>query len=114
MDRATAQLVLSILNVAITWISWGVAPGYINIAPLGLFGISWGVAPGYINIAPLGLFGSYLSYERFLKKSFSGKSFAPRNFCLKICSLLEYKARLTHYNYSQQLWSVSVELPVQS
>jgi hypothetical protein len=25
-----------ILNVGITWISWGVAPGYINIAPLGL------------------------------------------------------------------------------
>jgi len=39
-----------ILNVAITWISWGAAPGYINIAPLGLF-------------------GSYLSYEMFLKKS---------------------------------------------
>ncbi|OQY51622.1 MAG: hypothetical protein DRR08_05340 [Candidatus Parabeggiatoa sp. nov. 2] len=52
------------------WGSWGVAPGYINIAPLGLtrepgalpqailisprWG-SWGVAPGYINIAPLGL-----------------------------------------------------------
>jgi hypothetical protein len=33
-------------------ISWGVAPGYINLAPLG---ISWGVAPGYINLAPLGL-----------------------------------------------------------
>ncbi|OQY52540.1 MAG: hypothetical protein DRR08_21705 [Candidatus Parabeggiatoa sp. nov. 2] len=31
--------------------------------------ISWGVAPGYINLAPLGLEGSYLSYERFLKKS---------------------------------------------
>jgi hypothetical protein len=44
-----------ILNVAITWISWGVAPGYINLAPLGLFGISWGVAPGYINLAPLGI-----------------------------------------------------------
>jgi hypothetical protein len=26
------------LNAAITWISWGVAPGYINIAPLGLEG----------------------------------------------------------------------------
>ncbi|OQY43655.1 MAG: hypothetical protein B6247_31355 [Candidatus Parabeggiatoa sp. nov. 2] len=35
------------------WISWGAAPGYINVAPLGL--ISWGVAPGYINVAPLGL-----------------------------------------------------------
>jgi hypothetical protein len=23
--------------MAITWISWGVAPGYINFAPLGLF-----------------------------------------------------------------------------
>jgi hypothetical protein len=26
-----------ILNVGITWISSGVAPGYINISPLGLF-----------------------------------------------------------------------------
>jgi len=32
--------------------AWGVAPGYINVAPLGL---AWGVAPGYINVAPLGL-----------------------------------------------------------
>jgi hypothetical protein len=47
--RYTTNL-FDILNVAITWISWGAAPGYINIAPLGLF-------------------GSYLSYERFLKKS---------------------------------------------
>jgi hypothetical protein len=39
-----------ILNAVITWISWGVAPGYINIAPLGLR-------------------DSYLSYERVLKKS---------------------------------------------
>ncbi|OQY55183.1 MAG: hypothetical protein DRR08_12700 [Candidatus Parabeggiatoa sp. nov. 2] len=54
--------------MGITWISWGVAPGYINIAPLGPsrgvapgyinlapLGLSWGGAPGYINIAPLGL-----------------------------------------------------------
>jgi hypothetical protein len=26
------------LNMAITWISWGAAPGYINTAPLGLKG----------------------------------------------------------------------------
>jgi hypothetical protein len=26
-----------ILNMVITWISWGAAPGYIKIAPLGLF-----------------------------------------------------------------------------
>jgi hypothetical protein len=26
----------SILNMGITWISWGAAPGYINIAPKGL------------------------------------------------------------------------------
>jgi hypothetical protein len=62
--------------VAITWISWGAAPGYINIAPLGLE-ISWGAAPGYINIAPLGLESSYLSYFGFSKK-------------IPICSLLEY------------------------
>ncbi len=30
--------------------------------------ISWGVAPGYINLAPLGLFGSHLSYFCFSKK----------------------------------------------
>jgi hypothetical protein len=36
----------------------GVAPGFINIAPLGL--LARGGAPGYINIAPLGLKpGSY-------------------------------------------------------
>jgi hypothetical protein len=29
--------------------------------------ISWGVAPGYINAAPLGLDGSYLSYFGFSK-----------------------------------------------
>ncbi len=39
---------IAILNVAITWISWGAAPGYINIAPLGLE-------------------GSYLSYFCFSK-----------------------------------------------
>jgi hypothetical protein len=38
---------LKIINI-----SRGVAPGYINISPLGL---ARGVAPGYINIAPLGL-----------------------------------------------------------
>jgi hypothetical protein len=27
-----------ILNVGITWISWGAAPGYINITPKGLEG----------------------------------------------------------------------------
>ena len=37
--------------------------------PIYMSEISWGVAPGYINIAPLGLEGSYLSYERFLKPS---------------------------------------------
>ena len=44
----------------VSWISWGAAPGYINLAPLGLFDswISWGAAPGYINLAPLGLFDS--------------------------------------------------------
>jgi hypothetical protein len=26
-----------ILNMAIAWISWGAAPGYIKIAPKGLF-----------------------------------------------------------------------------
>jgi hypothetical protein len=31
-------LAIGILNVAIIWISWGVAPGYINLAPLGLSG----------------------------------------------------------------------------
>jgi hypothetical protein len=30
-------IMIAILNVGITWISWGVAPGDINIAPLGLF-----------------------------------------------------------------------------
>jgi len=30
----------------------GGAPGFINVAPLGL---SWGGAPGFINVAPLGL-----------------------------------------------------------
>gem|GEM_PF-2420115 len=29
---------------------------------MGITWISWGVAPGYINIAPLGLEDSYLSY----------------------------------------------------
>ena len=43
--------------------------GYINLAPLGLFGSPGALPPGHINLAPLGLFGSYLSYERFLKKS---------------------------------------------
>jgi hypothetical protein len=33
-------------------LSWGGAPGDINLAPLGL---SWGGAPGDINLAPLGL-----------------------------------------------------------
>jgi hypothetical protein len=32
----------------------GVAPGYINLAPLGLED-TWGVALGYINLALLGL-----------------------------------------------------------
>ncbi|RKZ51583.1 MAG: hypothetical protein DRR08_29120, partial [Candidatus Parabeggiatoa sp. nov. 2] len=52
-------------------VSRGVAPGYINLALLGLkpgalpqailisprwgFSVSWGVALGYINLAPLGL-----------------------------------------------------------
>jgi hypothetical protein len=31
--------------------------------------ISWGVALGCINLAPKGLFDTYLGYERFLKKS---------------------------------------------
>jgi hypothetical protein len=26
----------NILNVGITWIAWGDAPGFINVAPLGL------------------------------------------------------------------------------
>jgi len=43
-----------ILNVGITWISRGVAPGYINIAPLGLS-------------------GSYLSYFGFSKSPFQAK-----------------------------------------
>jgi len=37
--------------VAITWISWGVAPGYINIAPLGLSGFP-GALPQAILISP--------------------------------------------------------------
>jgi hypothetical protein len=57
----------NILNVGITWISWGATPGYINIAPLGLEKISWGATPGYINIAPLGLESNYLSYFGFSK-----------------------------------------------
>ena len=51
--------------------SWGGAPGFINVAPLGLKNPggfpgavpqallmsekSWGGAPGFINVAPLGL-----------------------------------------------------------
>jgi hypothetical protein len=35
---AQTRFSIDILNVVIAWISWGVAPGYINIAPLGLFG----------------------------------------------------------------------------
>jgi hypothetical protein len=34
-DKSWADIVL---NMAITWISWGAAPGYINTAPLGLKG----------------------------------------------------------------------------
>jgi hypothetical protein len=30
------KIIFYILNMGITWISWGAAPGYINIAPLGL------------------------------------------------------------------------------
>jgi len=37
--------------------SWGAAPGYINVAPLGLF---------YINVAPLGLFLSYFCFSNLL------------------------------------------------
>ncbi|OQY48922.1 MAG: hypothetical protein DRR08_04770 [Candidatus Parabeggiatoa sp. nov. 2] len=56
------------INVAPLGLSWGDAPGYINIADfLGLscgyinvapLGLSWGGAPGYINVAPLGLSGA--------------------------------------------------------
>ncbi|OQY54173.1 MAG: hypothetical protein DRR08_04735 [Candidatus Parabeggiatoa sp. nov. 2] len=36
---------------------------------VGITFISWGAAPGYINIAPLGLEGSYTGVFLFLKKS---------------------------------------------
>jgi len=39
-------------NKAIVKFAWGGAPGFINVAPLGL---SWGGALGFINVAPLGL-----------------------------------------------------------
>jgi hypothetical protein len=58
------------VNVGITWISWGAAPGYINIAPLGLEDGFPRALPQAILISPRwGLKVVILGYERFLKKS---------------------------------------------
>jgi hypothetical protein len=46
--------------VAIIWISWGVAPGCINIAPLGLF--SWGLSYFGFSKSPI---YSLLEYTNF-------------------------------------------------